>query len=245
MDQSEVSLAASLHALVHQQNAVANNIANVGSTAFKRQAGCFRPFEVYLDKQQSMSTTVPAYEEGTDLSQGDVSFTGDLRHIALEGDGMLRVRDAQMPGQILLTRNGALGVDANGNLTAANGRLVLDTRGQPVNVGDSPEFRIGATGEISDSLSGDLLGKIDCFAVPDKNQLETIGAGVFRFKGDQSSLKQDPFTLVRQSNLERANVNTIQEMVSMIAVQRHFEAVTKALGAVQSTTDQLNQLAQG
>ncbi|PIE22967.1 MAG: hypothetical protein CSA62_09530 [Planctomycetota bacterium] len=243
MDRAELTLARSMDALLNQQNSIASNLANMGSTAFKRQAGNTEPFEMVLNRQANREV-VPVYRERTDWTQGDITYTGDTRNIALEGEGMLQVTDKSLPGQILLTRTGILDIDPEGFLTTG-GRRVLGPAGNPIQVGGHDQFQITANGQVSDPNTGDTIGNLGRFMVEDPRGLEYLGDGIYRHNPQKAGkLRQDLFTLVRQKNLESSNVQSISEMVSMISVQRHFQAITKALSAFESATDQLNQLAQ-
>ncbi len=252
MDQAQLSLAASLHALITQQNAVANNLANISSTAFKRRAGAFEPFAFVLDQARGGSLPVPRYREYGDFRQGDIRYTGNPMHIAIQGTGFMRVRPPGDESRVSLrratfffTRSGTLTVDVNGRLLTEDGFEILDESLRPITVNPGAELKISQTGEVIDGTSGGVLGRIALWRIPNPVNLLPLGAGLFKGGPRAGTPELDRFSRIQQKHLENSNVNSLQELVSMISVQRHFEAAARALGIVEQVNDRLNQLARG
>jgi flagellar hook protein FlgE len=108
--------------------AIANNIANVGATSFKKSKVSFG--DIFAGSAMSANT---AGGQGTrqigatqQFTQGTLETTGKTLDIALTGEGFMTVKSAPPASAISFTRNGAFGVDENSN--------VVDTLGNRVQV---------------------------------------------------------------------------------------------------------------
>ena len=139
------SAAAALHFYERRQQAIANNLANVNTTGFKKE----RVFGRMVDD------AVAAADSMTDRSQGDITPTGNALDVAMTGDAFLVV---QTPDGERLTRGGSLRLDDQRRLVTSQGHLVLGERG-PITLpqGDIGIGRDGiitvqppATGEAAD-----------------------------------------------------------------------------------------------
>jgi flagellar basal-body rod protein FlgG len=245
MDRAELTLAASLHALVKNQASITNNIANAQSVGFRRRAGTFIPFENQLQKASSKSLPTPIYQEFGDFSQGRIQQTDDRLNIALQGEGFFQIRRPGESGKTYFTRVGTLKVDPNGTLLTGEGMELLNEQGAPIHINSGTQIKIDTKGEIQDFASGEVLGQIGLWKFKDPSKLRPLGAGFLEHNPKAGVPSRDRFTTVTQGSLESSNVNTMQELVTMITVQRHFQAVTRALSVVEQTADRLNQMAQG
>ena len=246
MDSAELALASSLQELVKQQDAISNNLANINSTAFKRRSGTFEEFEIALDNAQKNSLgamSIPRYFEQTDYTQGDFSRTDDPLNVALIGPGFLKVKHPD--GTERFTRDGGLNIGPNGTLMTHNGLSVLDAQGQEIGVGSKTQIKITTQGELIDTNSGDSLGRIGLWSFKKAHALMPRGGGLYAASKAAGAPTIDRKTQIRQGGLERSNVNSVSELVSMITVQRHHGAVAKALRTVESVHDQLIGLARG
>ncbi len=245
MDRAELTLAASLHALVKNQSSITNNIANAQSVGFRRRAGTFIPFENQLEKASNQGLTTPLYQEFGDFSQGRIQETDDMLNIALKGKGFFQIRRPGESGKTYFSRVGTLKVDPNGTLLTGEGMELLNEQGSPIRISFGTQFKVDSKGEIQDRTTGEVLGQIGLWKFQDPSQLRPLGAGLLEATPGAGAPARDRFTTVSQGSLESSNVNIMQELVSMITVQRHFQSVTRALSVVEQTSDRLNQLAQG
>ncbi|HHI79398.1 MAG TPA: flagellar hook basal-body protein [Planctomycetes bacterium] len=245
MDRAELTLAASLHALVKNQASITNNIANAQSVGYRRRAGTFIPFENQLEKAAGIKLTTPLYREFGDFSQGRIQQTEDRFNIALQGEGFFQVRRPGESGKTYFTRVGTLKVDPNGTLLTGEGMELLSAQGTPIRISTGAAFKVDSKGEIQDLHTGEVLGQIGLWKFQNPTNLRPLGAGLFEPTPSAGTPARDRFTTVSQGSLESSNVDTMQELVGMITVQRHFQSVTRALSVVEQTADRLNQLAQG
>jgi flagellar basal-body rod protein FlgG len=248
-----------LEAQDSRMRVIANNLANVGTTGFKRDRANFATL-AYQDArvagQQSSGET--AYAVGLNLgtgvsiqsttrieTQGSLNTTGNSLDMALDGDGYFQV---QMPG-------GQLGYTRAGNFTrSADGQLVT-TQGYPVLPAITiPEgttsVSVAADGTVSASVAGTTeatsLGQITIasFANPaglqaasDNFMLETGASGAAQLGVAGESGRGN----VRQGMLEGSNVNIVEELVDMIECQRAYEINSKMISAVDEMLKNANQ----
>ncbi len=237
-DYGETTLVRGLSFLADRQAAIANNLANVDSSAFKRRLAVAAPergFESMLGREMEAVT----YAERVDRQPGNVRETGNLYDIAIGGDDWLRVQDDK--GKTFYTRSGQLQLGTNGYLQTRNGRLVLDASGQPISLGNAEtvpaEIRISPNGTISNPENNQTWGPIALVQFPQPEALVPVGEGMFVDPNNQrTTLGRDG---VQQGFLEGSNVDSLQELVAMITVERSFAATQRALSGLGRIKDNL------
>ncbi|MEZ5966732.1 MAG: flagellar hook basal-body protein [Planctomycetota bacterium] len=237
---AEAALVSSLNYLSQSQQAIAHNLANISSTAFKRRQPIAEesPSRFHGMLREQLPTV--KYREAADWSIGNLVPTGERNHVALESQDFFRVRDGE--GNLFFTRSGELQVDAQGYLTDESGFHYLDNAGADLQVraeGDSSTgFSVTPGGEIVDADTGVSTGRtLGVFRVGSREALQPAGRGRF-----VDTAKQDvvvvPTTAIRQGNVEASNVQTVSEMVNMLVVQRSFQAtatILRNVGQLQSS----------
>jgi flagellar basal-body rod protein FlgG len=238
---------------------IANNLANVGTTGYKRDRANFATL-AYQDArvagQQSSSET--AYATGLNLgtgvavqsttrieTQGALATTGNSLDVALDGDGYFQI---QLPGgQLGYTRAGNFSRSSDGQLVTAQGYVVQPAITIPEGASAitvSPDGTVSAVvqGNAEPTQLGQLT--IASFANPaglqassDNYMLETgaSGAAQLGIAGDGGRGK------IRQGMLEGSNVNIVEEMVDMIECQRAYEINSKMISAVDEMLKNANQ----
>lgn len=224
----EMALVRGLSFLAEKQAAIANNLANVETTSYKRRAPMAmtdRGFGSMLDRQMS----AVRYQEQADLQRGTIRETGNLFDVALDGPQWLRVQGKN--GNSCYTRNGQLQFTVDGGLVTRDGLAVLDTAGRPISLGtgeDVPaELRISPNGTISNPANGQTWGPIALAVFPDPQALTPIGKGLYVDPKNQRTTQAADG--VQQGFLEGSNVDSLQELVQMITVERSFTATQKVL----------------
>jgi len=244
MDYGTINLASTLRALSSMQDTIANNIANVASTGFKRRQGAIVPFESEMARANGQREGVSAFQEFPDLEQGDLIATGNKMDTALQGDGFLMLARKSDPDNVFYSRGGSLARSSEGELVTKEGYLVLGEDRKPIELGDEGNILIRNSGEIISGRTGDRLSSLGVYRFDKPDALQSLGAGLYRETPATGEAIPDRFTQVVQGSLERSNVNSVMEMVSMISTQRHFGAITRALHTVNQITSQLFQMAQ-
>jgi flagellar basal body rod protein FlgG len=143
--------------------------------------------------------------------------------LALDGKGFLSVRGPNGP---IYTRNGSLQVSPKGDLLAADGWAVLDTKGKPVRIDPAFSFEIDRQGNVSQKGQPVAQLAIVEFATP--SDLAKVGKNYF-----QAGPKNPPIasteTEVRQGHLESSNVDSSEVAVRLVTVLRQFEMLQKAV----------------
>jgi flagellar basal-body rod protein FlgG len=232
---------------------IANNLANVNTTGFKKDRAVFQDL-MYQNMRQvgaqtSQTSQLPTgLQLGTGVKvmateklhvQGNVEQTGNDLDIAVNGRGFLQVT---MPdGSTTYTRDGQLKRDQNGQLVTANGLPLSPAITIPQ---DALSITIGNDGTVSVLQPGNAtpanLGQLQTANFVNLAGLEPIGENLYRESAASGppivgTPGQAEFGAIVQNSLETSNVNVVEELVGMIETQRAYEMNSKAI----STTDQM------
>jgi len=215
--------AAALRYWERRQEISSNNLANVSTDGFKGQKVFARMVEGAL----------PTADAVTDFSAGSVHQTGNPYDVAVEGNNFLVV--GTQHGE-RLSRGGSLHVSLNGELTDGEGNPLLGENG-PIRVAADGkqqvgDLTIGKTGIVK--VDGTEVGRLRLEAVPPGASLERQGNGLFVPPAKRDRVAPDTVA-VRQGALEDSNVSSISEMVDMIAIQRAYSAVQKAMSTIDTS----------
>jgi flagellar basal-body rod protein FlgF len=232
-------------ALQRELDVVANNIANLNTTGFKADNIVFQEFLMPgartnqfrgADRQLSF---VQDRATWLDLSQGPVQATGNPLDVAISGNAFLTV---QTPRGERYTRNGALQINAQGQLVTSEGLPVVGQNGPIVFQPNDREISIGIDGTISvregqnttDAQRGKL--KLASFAQPQRLQKD----GTSTFMAPAGVTPQAPAQDVRvnQGTIEKSNVSSVTEMTRMVEVTRTY---TQISGLLQNQSDMRRQ----
>ena len=187
---------------------IANNLANVGTTGFKKDTLTFdRVLQEYVK---------------TDLSQGNLRLTGNPLDIALEGDGFFKI---ETPQGVRYTRNGNFCLNTDGVLVTQNGDPVLGESGT-VRIEDG-DITIDTEGQIMvDKTVVDTLSVVT-FMQPENLRKEGLSYSVY--EGDQNGIINPGEMRVRQGYIEESNVTVVEEMSKMIETLRVYESYQKVI----------------
>jgi flagellar basal body rod protein FlgG len=213
-------------------DAVAHNLANVSTPAFKRLASATQADYTGRAAKKTLSTsTVQRY----DFTQGMLERTESPLDLALYGEGFFAVEG---PGGEEYTRDGSFRVDDKGVLQTIDGRMVawnsargrIDPVGEPVTVDTAGTVKQGAR----------LVGKLRVVAFDDPSKLSLGRDGAWRAPAKVRSHPAE--AEVHQGALERSNVNAVDELVELVAVQRNFESAKSLLDMIDQSYRRLNNL---
>ena len=201
--------------LMAEMRAVANNIANAGTTGFRRTDVVFTEHIDATREGESVSMAV-ARGGSIDLTQGAISYTGGTYDLAIEGEGFFRLRTPQ--GE-RLTRAGTFSPDAAGNLATPAGHAVLDAGGAPVRIpAAAGDIVISTDGTVT--ADGQPVGRIGLVRPEETLTLKSEPGPMF---ATQAQLLPVEGATIRQGHLESSNVNAVMEITRMIEVQRAYE----------------------
>lgn len=234
---------------------IANNLANVNTTGYKRDRALDREFEPMLirrinDTEKAKITDFKGFsldrrapevgmlglgaythEIATDHAQGAFMTTGNTYDVAISGEGYFVI---ETPEGDRYTRNGSFYRAANGNLVTSEGRNVLSANGRPINIPETAKsVIIGAKGEVY--ADGQDLGTLALVQFNDRRAVLKQGDSLYYA---QEGAQPAPATgLVQQGVLERANANVISEMVDLINNYRVYEANARAVTTQDTMLD--------
>ncbi len=211
---------------------IANNIANVGTTSFKRDLAIFQSHHTY-DVENGIPDELPgnlnAHSGGLtltsveiDFSEGPLEQTNGTYDIALSGKGFFQVSNGE---EKFLSRNGAFTVNSQRQLINADGYNVLNTIGEPVVF--SPNIRgieIGSDGSIKEILADGTRGNNRPLAIVEPesyHELYKVGDSLYQTVGVVNPATSG--VQVKQGYLEGSGTNSVSEMMDMIEATRAYE----------------------
>lgn len=209
-------------ALRREMDVIANNIANINTTAYKGESMMFVEHLVKSKGSQSFVPQKLAYARDVaqyqNLEEGPIKQTGNPLDIALHGEGYFVV---DTPDGERYTRNGRLNLANDGQLVNQNQQPILSEAGTPFFfTPDDKNISIGGDGTVS--TNNGVVGKIKVVKFEDPQNLQKRAGGVL-FTDDQPI--DVPNASILQRALESSNVNPISEITKMISVQRAYDSV--------------------
>ena len=239
---------------------VANNMANINTTGFKRARAEFSDLLYQAERLQGVPSqgrdnTVP---EGAQIGlgvrtaairsqheQGTLAATGNNLDLALTGRGWFQINGAN--GDTLYTRAGAFNTNANGQLVTLDGLSVIPAIIVPPNVS---AVTVSASGLVSVTQDGQTapqqIGQLTLANFANEAGLEPLGGNLYR----QTSASGTPVTGVpgdpgyatlRQGYLEGSNVDPVKEITELITAQRSYEMNSKVIQAADEMASTLSK----
>ena len=239
---------------------IANNLANVNTTGFKKSRIDFqdllyrtiRPAGVSSAQGSEVPTgiqlghgTRPVATQKV-FTKGDFQATNNQLDMAIEGDGLFQV--LQPNGEIAYTRSGAFKVDSEGRIVTSDGYSLEPEISVPE---DATSISIGSDGTVSVIQAGETepseVGNIELAKFLNPGGLNSIGKNLFlptKASGDviTGTPGEDGFGTIAQGYVEMSNVNVVEEMVQMIAAQRAYEINSKAIKAADDILQMANNI---
>lgn len=239
-------------------NNIANNIANVSTTGFKRQKMEFQDMlsqnlrpsgsdsgnGVFLPSGISMGNGTKVASTSRVFTQGQMSSTGVQTDIALNGNGFFQVQ--RPDGTTAYTRDGALKISSTGQWVTSDG-FVLQGGFQQV-PSDYTNISISNNGYVTvESPASSQTFRVQLVRFPNSAGLESVGSNLYVETQASGSPEtgnpgENGFAQMQQGYLEMSNVDIVQEMVSMIVTQRAYEINSKAIQSADEMLARINQL---
>ncbi len=255
MDPSLRTSASGMMAQQTRVEVIANNLANVSTTGFKRSRPQFEDL-LYQTVQEAQrveggdTQSIEAIQvgRGTRLAavqrtnaQGPLEPTSRPLDVAIEGQGYFQV---QLPsGDVAYSRDGGFSLSDQGVLVNHSGYTVAPGVAVPV---DSQNLSISRNGIVSVLIAGDSveIGRIEMARFTNAPGMQALGENVFRETAASGrpilGFPQDEgFGRLVQGHLEGSNVEIVQEMVDMITALRAYEINSKAV----QTSEQMAETA--
>jgi len=209
---------------------VSANIANSDSPGFKRM--------LHVAHGRQGWGRNPAYDQVVtstrlDLQQGVLERTGEEFDLALDGPGFF-VLDG--PNGAGLTRAGSFTVDEAGVLVSRDGRVVQWDGARGI-LDPERSFQVDANGQVKQDAI--RVGRLRIVDVPEFDGIEPDDEGGYRVRAGATLVDSD--AIVSQGFIERANVQTIDELVELISAQRAFESAAQAFRTIDQSYRRLNR----
>ena len=242
-----------------QLDVVANNLANVATTGFKRSRAVFEDLLYQKVRQSggqtSDQTRLPSgLQLGTGVrivaterihTQGNPTKTENSKDLAINGGGFFHIL---MPdGSSAYTRDGSFQSDANGQLVTSSGYALQPPITLPAN---TTSMTVGRDGTVSVTQSGSAntvqVGQIQIATFLNPSGLQSNGENLYvetdaSGQANQTAPGLNGAGVLNQGYVEASNVNVVEELVNMIQTQRAYEINSKV---VQTSDQMLARLAQ-
>jgi flagellar basal-body rod protein FlgG len=232
---------------------IANNIANINTTSYKRARGEFTDLLYQVERAAGVPNrggqdTVP---EGARVGlgvrtaavrylhmQGALAQTGNKLDVALNGRGFFQVQGAD--GEPLYTRAGAFNKNENGEIVTVDGNVVQPAMVVPT---DATEVVINETGQVFVRIGNEAeLQQVGQFTIANfinEAGLDPIGGNLYRESTASGAANLGVagdvgFATAHQGYLESSNVDPVKEITELIQAQRHYEMNSKVIQTADS-----------
>lgn len=238
-----------------KMDVVGNNVANVGTTAFKKSSVRFtdalNQSMIYASApsnnigginpgQVGIGTKVSGIFDS--MTQGSLQATSRPTDLAIDGDGFFVVDLGDNTRGF--TRDGSFNIDSNGDLVTAQGYRILDENGDKITIdlNEYLSFNISKEGKISgvkkDGTTEDI-STINVTTFQNPEGLESIGGNIYTATVSSGNPvnASDTAGSVIQGAIEMSNVDLSEEFTEMLVTTRAFQAA----GKVITTSDELLQ----
>lgn len=211
----------SMKSKMRQMDIISNNLANADTTGYKKDSTVSGKFEVALKNRMDKKEIATIDSVYTDFKQGSFQRTDNKLDVAIKGKGFFAIEN---DGE-KYSRDGIFTLDNEGFLTTKSGDKVLGENGE-IKL-ESDDININNQGEIYQGKK--LVDKLKLVDFEDYKNLEKVGDNLLK-ANDKAKISDDTVQ-VSQGYIEKSNVNTIEEMVSMISTMRSYEANQKLVKA--------------
>ncbi len=235
---------------------IANNLANSSTVGFKRSRAEFEDLLYQNIKEpgaqtglNSISPTGVQVGMGVrtaavqkDFEQGSTQVTKNPLDLEIQGAGFFPVQTSN--GQIAYTRDGSFKRAPDGRIVDRNGNALIPQIVIPPN---AAAIEISQEGQVNvlmgDGILPQNIGQVQLVNFVNPAGLRSMGRNLFMPSAasgqpQQGMPGQNALGYLAQGQLERSNVNIVDEMVGMIQTQRAYETNSKVIQA----SDQMLQL---
>ncbi len=215
--------------LWNQLEVIGNNLANTNTLGFKGSDVLFSEYLYNIRSDERPFKDKVAFTQDfglvRDTSQGRMRHTNNPLDMAIQGDGFFAL---QGPNGEVYTHAGNFTLDSEGRIVNQAGYPLLSDRGQPIELEDGVDnITINGDGGIIAKLPDGLSEEVDRIRVvtfEDERELKPISGSLYAAEAGQFPIEAD-FPRIAQGALEDSNVNAVEEMTRMIALNRSYQEV--------------------
>ncbi|GMO67225.1 MAG: flagellar basal-body rod protein FlgF [Treponemataceae bacterium] len=245
-----------MNAQQNRLDAIANNLANVDTTGYKRDVAVSKPFSELLLRRMGddgvkhvpggsvdyapivgkIGLGVETNEIFTIFEQGSFKQTGTPVDVALGGKGFMTI---ETPQGERYTRNGTFKLGKEGILETKEGYPVLGENGQ---IHLTEKFIINEDGIIFTQNDMQYIDRLKTVSFDDERYLKKVGSSFYKetdYSGEPEIIEDGKRPQFLQGFIETSNVNVVNEMVQMIEVNRAYEANQKTIQAEDTMMNNL------
>ena len=239
---------------------IANNLANVNTTGFKKSRPDFQDLMYQnlktVGAPSTSSTQVPsgiqiglgskAASVTKVFSAGSMTQTGNDLDLAIEGDGFFQIH--MTDGTTTYTRDGSFKKDSQGRIVNSDGypltpEMVIPTNASKVTIGNDGTVSVLQAGQSTPTT----IGTIQLATFSNPAGLSSLGHNLYQSTDSSGTANtgtagQNGVGTIGQGFLEMSNVSVMEEMVNMIMSQRAYETNSKAVQAADEMLQQTNNL---
>lgn len=232
---------------------IANNIANINTTSYKRARGEFTDLLYQVERAAGVPNRggQDSIPEGARVGlgvrtaavrylhiQGALVQTGNKLDVALNGRGWFQVQGPD--GELLYTRAGTFNKNENGEIVTIDGNVVQPAMVIPI---DATEVVVNQAGQVFVRIGNEpeltQIGQFNIANFINDAGLDPLGGNLYR-----ESTASGPATLgvagdvgfgtIQQGYLETSNVDPVKEITELIQAQRHYEMNSKVIQTADS-----------
>ena len=248
-----------------------NNIANAKTTGFKKRQATFADVYGNTDAIKMPGARIGmgslTSENRVLNAQGAFQQTGDVLDLAIEGQGLFTLIDADKPDNVLYTRDGSFTVNADGLIANTDGKQLLSALGAPITVPMTANtatsingtetfvetrltgVAIRTDGRIEATYGNDatfFVGQVGLSLFADPNRLTPIGQNYFKENANSGAgILGAPIEQgrgkVHSGALEMSNIDMTSELTNLMRAQQAFSGSSRLLQAESEMTRRLTQ----
>ncbi len=221
-----------LNANMKNMSIIANNLANINTTGFKRKI----PFSEILESRMASES-----KKVTDFQQGELNATANPFDLAIRGDAFFVVETEE---GYRFTKNGHFKLTDEGYLVTQNNEHVVGKGGE-INLKNAilsqdSNITINRKGEIK--VGNVLVDRLQIAKFEDKQDLKNVGDSNFEVKEDEYDQANAQDFEVYQGYLEGSNVNALTEMESMIQISKDYESAHRMVNYLDQSLAKANEI---
>jgi flagellar basal-body rod protein FlgG len=227
---------------------IANNLANVNTTGFKRSQINFQDL-LYVELKEAGTEIASGINSPSGLeigsgvhaastvkvfTPGELQSTNNPLDIAISGEGFLQV---SMPnGDLRYTRDGSLQINANGELVTTSGYTIEPAISIPTDASSVSIEKDGGVNVTDSSGTQSVVGTIQLARFPNSSGLSSEGDNLFSETEASGTpitgtAGENGFGTIQSGFLEKSNVQMVTELVNLITAQRAYEINSRAIRA--------------
>ncbi len=227
---------------------IANNIANINTTGYKRARAEFSDLLYQSERAEGVPNRAnqAIVPEGANIglgvqtsavrnihTQGELTKTENDLDVAIVGRGWYQIQTPD--GQTMYSRAGAFNKNAQGQLVTIDGYSILPNITFPADVS---ETQITRTGQVMVRIGNDAnfteVGQLTIANFVNEAGLQPKGDNLFQQTAASGepiiAAPDDPgFGYLKQGYLESSNVDAVKEITDLISAQRAYEMNSKVI----------------